>query len=69
VSKHNDDNNKPMLSDTEHLKQKQYLAEEKFNDEAYLSAINTQRLIQELRNLPIELEMQNDELRRTKGEF
>jgi hypothetical protein len=69
VSKHNDDNNKPMLSDTEHLKQKQYLAEENFNDEAYLSAINTQRLIQELRNLPIELEMQNDELRRTKGEF
>lgn len=58
-----------MLSDTEHLKQKQYLAEENFNDEAYLSAINTQRLIQELRNLPIELEMQNDELRRTKGEF
>lgn len=69
MSKHNDDNNKPMLSDTEHLKQKQYLAEENFNDEAYLSAINTQRLIQELRNLPIELEMQNDELRRTKGEF
>ena len=59
MSKHNDDNNKPMLSDTEHLKQKQYLAEENFNDEAYLSAINTQRLIQELRNLPIELEMQN----------
>lgn len=69
MSKHSDKDNKSRLSDTELRKQKQYLAEERLIDDGNLSAENTQRLIQKLRSHQIELEMQNDELRRTQYEI